>query len=293
VSLGGRLMSACVDHLPPSVIRAMARPYCAGATAADALREVVRLHQQGINATVSALGEAATTEAAAERHLDEVRSVLAELRAHPELDVRLGVKLTGLGLPVSHELAARNLARLVEDAEGRPIEVDMEQFAFVDDTLAIVRAQGDVGAVVQAYLPRTTADIEPLLEQRTPTRIVKGAYQEPNAWQQPEAVRENFVALVRRFLQAGVPVGIATHNEYVVVRALDLISQLGATAYEFQMIMGAGEALRARLLAAGQPVRVTVHFGEDLHLWSIRRLKENPEIARYAMHGLREMMAAR
>ena len=88
-------------------------------------------------------------------------------------------------------------------------------------------------------------------------------------------------------------VGIGTHDEYLILHALEDIQRLGAHAYEFQMIMGVQAGLRRPLLSAGHPVRVTVHFGEDLHPWSIRRLKENPEVARYALHGRREKVAAR
>ncbi len=74
----------------------------------------------------------------------------------------------------------------------------------------------------------------------------------------------------------------------LIFRTIDLAEQLGVAGenYEFQMIMGIQEALRSSLVAAGHRVRVTVHFGSDLHKWSVRRLKENPDLARYAMHGM-------
>ena len=284
MTIARRIMFGALDRTPPSLVRAMASSYCAGTTAAEAARAVRELQRQGARATVSALGEAATSEAGAAKHLDEIRSVLAEA-----LDVRLGVKLTGLGLTVSRELAERNLVRLAEEAGARVVEVDMERHEFVDDTLAIVRAARAAGhmnvtAVVQAVSAPDGGRRRGPHPRRNPHPDRQGRLPPGRAPRLAAARvrRASVCALTRRYLEAGVELGIGTHDEYLVVRALEDIVRLGAEVYEFQMIMGVQSGLRDGLLAMDRPVRVTVHFGEELHLWSIRRLKENPEIARYA-----------
>ncbi|MFE7423125.1 proline dehydrogenase family protein [Rhodococcus sp. NPDC057529] len=298
-------MGGVVGTLPPSVIRSMAKQYAAGATVDDAMRVVGELRDAGINSTVAVLGEAATTEGYADQHMRELESVFDALRkaGRSDLDVRLGIKPTALGIDVSNELATKNLIAIASNAQdaGRIVEVDMEQLQYVDRTLDMVRSAklssySNVYAVVQAYLHRTNNDVEQLIRDGIPARIVKGTYKEPlKAFQLYESVRENFVALVRQYLEAGVFVGIATHDEYVIVRALNMIRELGVDPanYEFQMIMGVQETLRQSLVDAGHPVRATVHFGSDLHLWSIRRLKENPEIARYAVSGMADAVRHR
>ena len=306
MSVTGQVVGGLVGRFPPGVIRAMARQYAAGATVDDARREIRSLRGRGTAATASLLGEAATTEDYADRHVRELGSVLTALRdpGNAELDVRLGVKPTALGVDVSRDLAARNLRAIARGAAeaGCAVEVDMEKLGYVDPTLDLVRtARAEPGstvcAVVQAYLHRTSGDVDALLADRTPTRIVKGTYKETadHAYQLYESVRENFVALVRRYLEAGVWVGVGTHDEYVIVRVLELVRELGAPpdAYEFQMIMGVQEGLRRGLVEAGHPVRVTVHFGSDLHLWSVRRLRENPEIAKYALLGIADAVRSR
>jgi proline dehydrogenase len=52
------------------------------------------------------------------------------------------------------------------------------------------------------------------------------------------------------------------------------------------MLMGVGEALRAKLVAAGHRVRVYVPYGEDWYGYSVRRLKENPKMATQVALGL-------
>ena len=48
---------------------------------------------------------------------------------------------------------------------------------------------------------------------------------------------------------------------------------------EFQMLLGVREQKRDELIAKGYGMRIYVPFGVDWYGYSIRRLKENPEIA--------------
>ena len=181
MSVTGQVVGGLVGRFPPAVIRAMARQYAAGATVDDAMREIRALCERGVAATASLLGEAATTEAYADRHVRELGSVLSALRdpRNADLDVRLGVKPTALGVDVSPEVAARNLRSVARGAAevGCAVEVDMEQRGYVDSSLDLVRtARAEPGttvcAVVQAYLHRTSRDVDALLADRTPPRIV-------------------------------------------------------------------------------------------------------------------------
>jgi proline dehydrogenase len=66
----------------------------------------------------------------------------------------------------------------------------------------------------------------------------------------------------------------------VVWNALRFVDELGLKpdAYEFQMLLGVDEELRRILIGAGHRLRVYVPFGAHWHAYSIRRLKENPNI---------------
>jgi proline dehydrogenase len=284
-----RVLAAALGVLPPSVIRRAARRYLGGATVAEAVDVARTFAKNGMSVTLAVVGEAATTPAYAERYLHELLDIVATIDATTP-DVRIGVKLTGLGLAFDANLASRNLHVIGTAAAevGSIVEVDMEQACYVDQTLEIVRntrsTLPNVEAVVQAELYRTASDVQRLIVDRIPARVVKGAYKEGLgcSYSQTEVIRDSFLDVVRRFFSAGVHVGVATHDEYLVWHVLRLAEELGvsADAYEFQMIMGIQEDLRARLVSNGHAVRVTINFGADAHKWSLRRLKENPEIAR-------------
>jgi proline dehydrogenase len=292
----GRAMSSVLDLLPTSVIRRAARRYLGGATVSEAMDVARSLAAEGMPATLAVVGEAAQTPEYADRHLDELLAV-TDAVAGTDLDVHLAVKLTGLGLVFDPELARTHVFSIAEAAAavGCVVEIDMEQACYVDRTLAIVRAArrttSNVEAAVQAELYRTAGDVRALIADRIPTRVVKGAYREgrAHAYGRPEVIRDNYLDVVRQYLKAGVHVGVATHDEYLIFHVLRLAEELGVSpdAYEFQMLKGIEEQMRAALVRSGHPVRVTVNFGLDAHKWSLRRLKENPEIVRHLLTSAR------
>jgi proline dehydrogenase len=292
----GRALSSVLGVLPASVIRRAARRYLGGATVGEAMEVARSLAAGGMPATLAVVGEAAATPEYAGQHLRELLAVAGAV-AGTGLDVRLGVKLTGLGLMFDPQLAMAHLCTVAEAAAaaGCVVEVDMEQARYVDRTLDVVRAarrtMSNVEAVVQAELYRTAADARALIAERIPARVVKGAYKEgrAHAYALPEVIRDSYLDLVRQFLNAGVHVGVATHDEYLIFHVQRLADELGvsAGAYEFQMLKGIQEQLRTALVRSGHPVRVTVSFGTDAHKWSLRRLNENPEIVRHILTNIR------
>jgi proline dehydrogenase len=292
----GRTMSSVLDMLPASLIRRAARRYLGGATVSEAMAVARELAAEGMPATLAVVGEAAQTPEYASRH---VRELLAVVEAVPGsgLDVRLAVKLTGLGLVFDPDLARTHVVAIADAAAaaGCEVEVDMEQACYVDHTLEVVRAarraSPNVGVAVQAELYRTAGDARALIADGIPARVVKGAYKEgpAHAYGGQEVIRASYLDVVRQFLKAGVHVGVATHDEYLIYHVQRLAEELGVSsdAYEFQMLKGIQEQLRAALVRTGHPVRVTVNFGADAHKWSLRRLKENPEIVRHMLTSIR------
>ena len=140
MSSASRVLAAALGVLPPSVIRRAARRYLGGATVAEAVDVARTFAKNGMSVTLAVVGEAATTPASAERYLHELLDIVATIDATTP-DVRIGVKLTGLGLAFDANLASRNLHVIgTAVAEvGSIVEVDMEQACYVDQTLEIVR----------------------------------------------------------------------------------------------------------------------------------------------------------
>jgi proline dehydrogenase len=170
----------------------------------------------------------------------------------------------------------------------------MEDSTCIDDTLALYqtlsRETPNVGAVLQAYLTRSQEDARGLAGERANVRLCKGIYREPAtiALQDPETIRENFIALLEILMQGGCYVGIATHDPWVIQEARRLIGRLGVARdrYEFQMLLGVRPDLRERLRAQSERLRVYVPFGEKWRSYCLRRFRENPEILRHVVRAL-------
>jgi proline dehydrogenase len=101
-------------------------------------------------------------------------------------------------------------------------------------------------------------------------------------------VRAAYLAALEKLFSRGNYVGIATHDEFLVQGACALIEryQVPRDRYEFQMLLGVEAELRRILIAAGHRLRVYVPYGEDWYPYSIRRLRENPEVARHVMRAM-------
>jgi proline dehydrogenase len=139
---------------------------------------------------------------------------------------------------------------------------------------------------------RSVADIQQLLESGpTHIRLCKGIYLEPEdiAFTDADEIRSAYCELLETLFAGGaVKVGIATHDPLLVKFAKDLIEKLQVerSRYEFQMLLGVAEKIRADLVREKHPVRVYVPFGERWFAYSVRRLRENPKIAGHIVRNL-------
>ncbi len=285
-----RLVAAAVPLVPDPIVKRLGAPYVAGTTLEHALRALAELSARGLHATLDILGEQvadrADARAAAEAYLETLDAVHGR-----GLQTHVSVKLSGLGYALGLDVARDGVERVVRRAEelGTFVRIDMEDASMTDDTLALyseLRAAGHerVGVVLQARLWRTMADVEALASLTPDVRLCKGIYLEPPdiALQDREAIRLNFGRLLRRLLRNGSHVAVATHDERLVVDALEAAAEtgVGPDAFEFQTLLGVRGDL-ARLLAQEYRVRVYVPFGVDSFAYAQRRLRENPQIAGY------------
>ncbi|OGB88875.1 MAG: hypothetical protein A3G35_20790 [candidate division NC10 bacterium RIFCSPLOWO2_12_FULL_66_18] len=89
-------------------------------------------------------------------------------------------------------------------------------------------------------------------------------------------------------LAADCPVGIATHDDWLIQEARRLVGHLGLPRdrYEFQMLLGVRPDLRQRLRAEGERVRIYVPFGEKWRAYCLRRFTENPELLGHVLRAL-------
>lgn len=294
MSLFSRLVVTALPLTPKFVVGKVAARYVAGSTRAEALATIRALNGKGAMATLDVLGEEVTDRARAEAAVEEYLHCLDEI-AREGLDSNISIKLTMLGLKIDPAFCRDNVERLVLRAKehGNFVRIDMEDYTTTDATLRIYRElqarHGNVGAVLQAYMRRTLKDIAELPAQGANVRLCKGIYIEPRrvAWKGYDTVRASFIAALEKLLAQGVYVGIATHDEYLAAAASALVDRLRVPRerYEFQMLLGVDGELRDILLAHGHRLRVYVPFGADWYPYSIRRLRENPEVAKHVIRA--------
>ena len=170
----------------------------------------------------------------------------------------------------------------------------MEDSSCTTETLRVYRQlrqeHSNVGVVVQAYLRRTVDDVTGLEDLQPNYRLCKGVYLERRevSYRDMRVINRNYAYLLEKLLRNGSYVGIATHDELMVWEAFRIIRELKlpATAYEFQMLLGVEEQLRDIIHAAGHQLRVYIPFGRDWYAYSVRRLRENPQLAGYVFKAM-------
>lgn len=286
-----RAIVRLLPAVPRPVVQKLSQRYIAGPELKDARETVRQLNAQGKMATVDVLGEEIKNEDEAAAIVRAYQDVFADIE-RCALDANVSVKLTGLGLNLGYDVCGANLETVVADAASRGnfVRIDMEDSSTTDDTLRLyreLRADGheNVGVVLQAMLRRTVADIGALAPLRPSVRLCKGIYVEPHevAYREFGAVRANYVRALEALLDAGCYVGIATHDEWLLEQAQQIVSErgLGRDEYEFQMLLGVRAELGNRLVRDGHRLRIYVPFGRHWYAYSLRRLQENPKVAGY------------
>lgn len=290
------LMLSVLQRLPQSLVKPVAMRYIAGETLEDAVRVVRDLNARKMMATTDVLGENVSTEEESLRAVQACEKVLEALQKE-RLNANLSIKLTQFGAKINENFCYENLKRILQIARDHKnfIRIDMEDSSLTGTTLNLyerLRAEGfeNVGVVIQAYLRRSEEDVKKLIRNRVNVRIVKGIYIEPeaSAFQDREEIRQNYLKLLKVLLDTRNYVGIATHDDFLVQGAYQYIREtnLPSTAYEFQMLYGVRPRLRDQIVADGHRMRIYVPFGKDWYSYSIRRFKENPQIARYILQAL-------
>jgi len=297
MGLFSRAVVATLPLVPRFAVGRVASRYVAGETLEEAVEVIRRLNGERAMATVDVLGESVSERGKAEEAVDEYLRAIAAIVEH-RLDANVSLKLTLLGLDVDQDFCRDNVRRIAEAAKAHDmfVRIDMEDRTTTDATLAIYHQLfpdlGNLGVVLQAYMRRTLADVEALPDEGANVRLCKGIYIEPRAvaWKGYETVRHNFVATLDKMLRQGVYAAIATHDEYLICAAVALLERhrVPRDRYEFQMLLGVERQLRRILIAEGHRLRVYVPYGADWYPYSIRRLRENPEVASHVMRATLE-----
>lgn len=289
------LVVKALPYIPKSIVGAVARRYIAGETLIDAMNKVRQLNSEGAMATIDVLGEDIFTQ---DQASDSAHNSIEVLKAisKQSLVSNLSVKLTSLGLKMEKQFCIGNIDQIVSTARrlNNFVRIDMEDHTCTDDTLELYRIMrsryDNVGIVIQAYLHRSEGDICKLASEKANVRLCKGIYNEPPpvAIKDRIGIQQNYLTLLRILFDAGCYVGIATHDDVLIDGAKKMIVEMKAdrARYEFQMLLGVRDEKRKQLIAEGHRLRVYVPFGHDWYGYSVRRLKENPQMAGHVFKAL-------
>ena len=295
MNLINNLIVGTLPYVPKPIVAKFAGKYIAGATLNDAMDTVRSLNAMNAMTTVDVLGEDIFTKDQAVESRNGSTAVLTAI-AERKLDSNLSIKLTSLGLKMDKQFCLDNTNTIIETARASNnfVRIDMEDRTCTDDTLEIYRTMRSryekVGIVIQAYLHRSEKDIRALTAEKANVRLCKGIYVEPAevAIKDRKGIQDNYLKLLRILMEGGCYVGIATHDDVLIDGAKRLVEELklGKDRYEFQMLLGVRDETRKRLIDEGHRLRVYVPFGKDWYAYSVRRLKENPQMAGHVFKAI-------
>ena len=290
------MITRSLPYLPRWFAKPFAKPYVAGETVEEALSKIKSLNAKGFSATIDILGEHINETQQAREITSQYCSLYEDIDNH-SIDCTISVKPTHIGLNISQSEAVTNMINIAKKASefGNFLRIDMENSYFTDQTLDIYREcktiYNNVGIAIQAYLYRSEGDIEELCDIQFNSRICKGIYKESSeiAFQDREDIRNSFLLLAKTMARNGGFCGYATHDQILIDRLIEWINveNISPHLFEFQALFGVPMSGRLdELIQRGYNVRIYVPFGPDWFDYSVRRLKENPNIAGYVISNL-------
>jgi RHH-type proline utilization regulon transcriptional repressor/proline dehydrogenase/delta 1-pyrroline-5-carboxylate dehydrogenase len=353
-ALKGLLNFAAPDSIPGQVaattvstaVETLAHKYIAGDSMKEALKTIERLRKNKMAFTLDLLGEAVITETEAQFYLDRYLDLMTQLveaskkwTQIPSIDsadgeqisqVQVSVKLTAfysqfdpLDAAGSEAIVRDRIRILLRRAKelGASVHFDMEQYAYKDLTLSILkkllmedefRNRTDVGMTIQAYLRDSEQDTKDLIAWATrrgyplTIRLVKGAYWDQETiksmqkdWKQPvyndkAATDANFETITQLLLENHEYVysAIGSHNVRSQALAIAIAETLKIPRrrFEMQVLYGMGDKLASALVARGHRVRVYCPYGDLLPgmAYLIRRLLENTANSSFLRQSMEE-----
>jgi proline dehydrogenase len=295
MGLLNKIVVGTLPLVPKAIVRKFANRYIAGDKLEDAVETSKRLNDKGFMATIDVLGEDIFNKKDAQSAKNDCLDVLEAIDKY-KLNANQSIKLTSLGLKLDYDFCAANLEEIAKTADslGQFFRIDMEDSSVTTKTIELYKEvhkrYPKSGIVIQAYLRRSMDDVKQLIKENANFRICKGIYIEPEeiAFKDKQEIRDSYLNILREMLVNNSYVGIATHDEYLVDGAYKLIKELKKTKdeYEFQMLLGVRENLRDKIIKDGHRLRIYIPFGKHWYQYSIRRFKENPQMAGYVFKSI-------
>ena len=301
---------------PKFIIRWVAKRYVAGENLDQALVSMNRISSEDACLTIDVLGEEINSLDETVFFIDEYEKVIDAI-VENELDANISIKPTAFGLLIDRERAFSNIERIVRksEEEGIYVRLDMEDSRVTQDTIDVLfemhsRGFSNVGIAIQGRLFRTLKDISEIskkLGRDADFRVCKGIYLESSDIAETDygSIVSSTNHAVDAAIDSGSYVAIASHDDPVIEHSIKALFNAGMGAgiddprknappkidargdgYEFQFLLGVRGDIRRKLAREGHKTRVYIPYGARWYEYSMRRLRENPEIAVHVTKAL-------
>ncbi|MFB2923740.1 L-glutamate gamma-semialdehyde dehydrogenase [Aerosakkonema funiforme] len=341
-AMPGQLAATTVS----TAVETLAHKYIAGENIKQVIETVKRLRKDKMTFTIDLLGEAVITEEEAQSYLDRYLELMEQLTeaakswsnveaidsadGEPLPKVQVSVKITAfysqfdpLDEKGSQQKVSDRICTLLRRAKelGAAVHFDMEQYAYKDITLSILkqllleeefRSRTDIGITIQAYLRDSEKDLRDLIAwaklrgNPVTVRLVKGAYWDQETiksaqkdWPQPvyndkAATDINYEKLTQLMLESHEYIysAIGSHNVRSQARAMAIAETLNVPRrrFEMQVLYGMADKLAKAIVDRGYRVRVYCPYGDLIPgmAYLIRRLLENTANSSFLRQSLEE-----
>ena len=290
-----KLITFLVPLLPKIFVRLFSNKYIAGINQDEALKIIKRLNDKNLLATIDILGEHTKSINEANLITNEYVSLYKKIKSK-NLNCNISIKPSHIGADISEDLFLKNLEKIHSHSISCDnfLRIDMEDSSFTNLTINAFnhryKIKNNIGIVIQAYLKRSHNDIIKLKE-KTNIRLCKGIYNESKqvAIKNPIEINKNYIALLKTAIKQGLFVGIATHDPKLIDDIIEYIEDenINNTQFEFQFLYGVplGNMLH-KIKNKNFNIRIYTPFGKNWYEYSIRRLKENPNISGYIIKNI-------
>ncbi len=291
-----KILYKILKVLPRSIVKLFSKRYIAGFNFDETIAICKNLNKQGFELTLDILGEHTKTKDQAILITGKYKDILRSINKN-NIKANISIKPTHIGYDITPNLFEKNLSDLALTANqySNFIRIDMENSTTTSGTLSaydkLHKKHANIGIVLQAYLFRTFEDLKERQNDDLNFRLCKGIYKESNkiCFQNKNEINTNYLKILEHALSNRIYVGIATHDEHLLSESYKLIKNLDVSPddFEFQALYGVPlDKWHKKHMENNYKVRLYLPFGDDWYLYSLRRIKENPNIAKYVIRNL-------
>ncbi len=296
-----KIIASILPLMPQKLVWLFSSRYIAGQSLDEAIKNAKKLNDEGVMVTIDLLGEFITEISEAKQNRNEYLEII-KTAENEGISGNYSLKPTMFGLLIDKDICYKIIRQIVKKAVEYDnfVRIDMEDSQCVDMEIELFRKlksefPKNVGLVLQAYMRRTKADIENMLDLNTADipvnyRLCKGIYVEPVsiAYKKYDEINKHYLEDLEYIFKKGIYPGIATHDEKLINGAYKLIEKYNVPKdkFEFQMLYGVTPALRKSIIDKGYRMRIYLPFGKKWFAYSTRRLKENPKMAQEIIKAL-------